>query len=583
MESNGIKVFARVRPWNDKADFGNRKTCLSHSSQKIVDVETKGSFYTDKIGSPGSPKGSKITSPRSSRSIINSFEVDHVFQAYFPRFIYVTRQATQEQVYDVVKEDVLQTFLSGINTTVFVYGQTGTGKTYTMQGESDVSNKITRNSGLMPRLFTDLFEKLKVQNPAAAYNVSGCMVEIYQERIRDLLSTTTQNLLVRESAAKGIYIEGCLREELTSAKQALSVLARGIRFRGQSATGMNVGSSRSHSIFTITLEKTVGKQHFFSYLNLVDLAGSERIKKSKLTGKALDEAKMINRSLAALGNVINSMSEDGSKSPRHIPYRDSKLTRILQESLGGNAKTWLILTISPSELHVQETLNTLRFGTRAKMIKNKAVVNRVRTVEELEQLLKVAERDIASLQKGLPAVNSVEGGDMPRKTSMFRRKGSSADIKELRDKVKKSEYELQSIPFPLFEVLGAKQEITRLNKLVTKLENEQRRKNSRKKITPVQVDLEDITDSTPQIKGLPAGLEKESKKSSIMSEKEELNSQELLKQTVKLHRELLSKYANLEYQFLLSTENRLSEIHILKRKNQRLRKKLAQLARVRYL
>jgi kinesin family protein 5 len=205
------------------------------------------------------------------------------------------------------------------------------------------------------------------------------------------------NLLIREDKTNGIYIAGVTEEYATSVDELYNIMSSGALNRAVAATGMNEGSSRSHSVFLITVtQRDVSNATSKSgKLYLVDLAGSETVKKTNSSGQQLEEAKTINKSLSALGQVIFALTDEKST---HVPYRDSKLTRILQDSLGGNAKTVLIIAVSPSSYNSSESLSTLRFGTRAKSITNKVVLNATRSVEELEALLAKAERAIDAQQ-----------------------------------------------------------------------------------------------------------------------------------------------------------------------------------------
>jgi kinesin family protein 5 len=232
-------------------------------------------------------------------------------------------------------------------------------------------------------------------------------VEIYMEKIRDLLDDNRlkNNLTVREDKIKGIYIAGVTEEYVTSHEELLGIMSSGAANRAVAATGMNEGSSRSHSVFTITVsQKDLSNNTTKSgKLVLVDLAGSEMVRKSNATGQQLEEAKTINKSLSALGQVINALTDE---KQTHVPYRDSKLTRILQDSLGGNAKTVLITAVSPSSFNANETVSTLRFGMRAKSIENKVTVNQTRSVEELEGLLIRAEKAIDTQNAHIAAITA---------------------------------------------------------------------------------------------------------------------------------------------------------------------------------
>jgi kinesin family protein 5 len=273
------------------------------------------------------------------------------------------------------------------------------------------------NKGIIPRAVDALFEGVTAADENMEFTFKVSYVEIYLEKIRDLLDENRLkvNLTIREDPIKGIYIAGVTEEYVTSPQETIQVMhagklplvtvfpcpcvtvppqpPAGAANRAVAATGLNLGSSRSHSVFTITVSQkdVVTSATKSGKLVLVDLAGSEMVRKSNATGQQLEEAKMINKSLSALGQVINALTDD---KLNHVPYRDSKLTRILQDSLGGNSKTALIIAVSPSSYNSAETVSTLRFGTRAKSIENKVVINQTRSVEELEGLLVRAEKAI---------------------------------------------------------------------------------------------------------------------------------------------------------------------------------------------
>mmetsp|Transcript_19 Transcript_19/g.32 ORF Transcript_19/g.32 Transcript_19/m.32 type:complete len:797 (-) Transcript_19:150-2540(-) len=299
-------------------------------------------------------------------------------------------ESSQEDVFDRIGRPLVENVFLGYNGTIFAYGQTSSGKTHTMQGPDINDPKL---AGVIPRTVRAIFETIAAASEDMEFTVRASYVEIYLERIRDLLDPSRQNLQVREDPNKRVYVEGMSERYVNSIEEMMELMALGSNNRVSAATGMNEGSSRSHSVFILQLVQTDTKSGTTktSKINLVDLAGSEMVRKTGATGDRLDEAKRINLSLSALGKVINALT-DGKST--HIPYRDSKLTRMLQESLGGNARTWLVINVSPSSFNAQETLSTLRFGSRAKAIQNKAVVNQARTVEELEALLQKAEKAI---------------------------------------------------------------------------------------------------------------------------------------------------------------------------------------------
>mmetsp|Transcript_43968 Transcript_43968/g.71532 ORF Transcript_43968/g.71532 Transcript_43968/m.71532 type:complete len:897 (+) Transcript_43968:81-2771(+) len=298
--------------------------------------------------------------------------------------------STQKEVYEYAAEPVIEDVLQGFNGTILAYGQTSCGKTHTMEGPAieDVNLK-----GIIPRMVSTIFQGVQKAAQSIEFFVKCSYVEIYLEKIRDLFDTTKDNLPIREDKGRGIWIDGATEVYVGSEREVLDLLKDGATNRSVAATKMNLESSRSHSVFILTLTQR-NSQDLSSKtgkLFMVDLAGSEKISKTGAEGQTLEEAKNINKSLTTLGMVINSLT-DGKST--HVPYRDSKLTRILQESLGGNAKTTLILCASMSTFNESETLGTLRFGQRAKSIKNKAMVNRERSVQELTKLLGAAEAEI---------------------------------------------------------------------------------------------------------------------------------------------------------------------------------------------
>ena len=308
----------------------------------------------------------------------------------------------QTDIFEFSIRSTVDDILNGYNGTVFAYGQTGAGKSYTMMG-SDIEDIEGR--GVIPRIVEQIFASILASPSNIEYTVRVGYMEIYMERIRDLLVPNNDNLPVHEEKSKGVYVKGLLEVYVSSVEEVLEVMRRGAAARAVAATNMNQESSRSHSIFVITvtqknLETGTAKS---GQLFLVDLAGSEKVGKTGASGQTLEEAKKINKSLSALGMVINALT-DGRSS--HIPYRDSKLTRILQESLGGNSRTTLIINCSPSSYNDAETISTLRFGVRAKSIKNKAKVNSELSPAELKQLLRKAQTNMTSYESYISALES---------------------------------------------------------------------------------------------------------------------------------------------------------------------------------
>ncbi|OJJ45567.1 hypothetical protein ASPZODRAFT_17017 [Penicilliopsis zonata CBS 506.65] len=364
--NNTIKVVARFRPQN--------KVELASGGEPIVDFENEQSC--------------KI----NSREGISAFTFDRVFPM----------GSRQNDIFDFSIRSTVDDILNGYNGTVFAYGQTGAGKSYTMMG-SDIDDD--EGKGIIPRIVEQIFASILVSPSNIEYTVRVSYMEIYMERIRDLLVPQNDNLPVHEEKARGVYVKGLLEVYVSSVQEVYEVMRRGGAARAVAATNMNQESSRSHSIFVITVtQKNVETGSAKSgQLFLVDLAGSEKVGKTGASGQTLEEAKKINKSLSALGMVINALT-DGKST--HIPYRDSKLTRILQESLGGNSRTTLIINCSPSSYNDAETISTLRFGVRAKAIKNKAKINAELSPAELKQLLRKAQSQVTNFETYISALEN---------------------------------------------------------------------------------------------------------------------------------------------------------------------------------
>ncbi|CAG8548568.1 5520_t:CDS:10, partial [Ambispora gerdemannii] len=327
------------------------------------------------------------------------YQGNFTFDAIFPT------ETSQKQVFEHSIKPIVDDVIGGYNGTVFAYGQTGSGKTFTMMG-------------LIPRIVEQIFHDILSSPSTMEYTVKVSYMEIYMEKIRDLLNPQNDNLPIHEEKNRGVYVKGLLEVYVSSVSEVYEVMKRGGNARVVAYTNMNAESSRSHSIFVITVnQKNLADGSVKSgRLSLVDLAGSEKVGKTGASGQTLEEAKKINKSLSALGMVINALT-DGKST--HIPYRDSKLTRILQESLGGNSRTTLIINCSPSSFNEAETLSTLRFGMRAKSIKNKARVNAELSPAELKALLKKAKNEAVSFQQYISALEGEigiwrSGGTVPK-------------------------------------------------------------------------------------------------------------------------------------------------------------------------
>ncbi|KAJ3275760.1 Kinesin-like protein kif19 [Terramyces sp. JEL0728] len=267
-------------------------------------------------------------------------------------------QDTQGDIFEMCVKEQIEAAMNGYNATVFAYGATGAGKTYTMMGTES-------KPGIMYLTLNTIFQKIsdKSKGDLGKYKISISYLEIYNEKIRDLLVNKSENLELQEDSTKGVLVAGISYLSIQSLSKTIQVLRKGNRNRIQESTGANVTSSRSHAILQIFIShKSPDKVMRFSKLSLIDLAGS---------GMRMIEGANINKSLLALGNCINSLSDSSPKKQDYINYRDSKLTRLLKDSLGGNCKTCMIANISPFVDHFEETLNTLKYASRARNIKTK--------------------------------------------------------------------------------------------------------------------------------------------------------------------------------------------------------------------
>jgi kinesin family protein 5 len=303
------------------------------------------------------------------------------------------RDTEQVQVYDTVARSTVDDVVAGFNGTIFAYGQTGAGKTFTMMGERSSDELM----GVIPRAAKQIFEHISAQPGNITATVRVSYLEVYREQINDLLTPDTKPLHVRGDAksSKGRYVQGLAAEYVASEEQLLQILDRGEQQRKTGATKMNAGSSRSHSVFTIIVQhrNEETEESWEGKLNLVDLAGSEKVGKTGATGKTLKEAQMINKSLSALGNVIKALADKRA----HVPYRDSQLTQILQSSLGGNTKTSMIVACSPHPDNAAETKSSIAFGKRAKTVQTKVTKNLRLSPREQETRIRQLEEQVAKL------------------------------------------------------------------------------------------------------------------------------------------------------------------------------------------
>ncbi|TMW56790.1 hypothetical protein Poli38472_006800 [Pythium oligandrum] len=359
------------------------------------------------IRSPQSESASTtVESPRGAAgdpSGTKQFTFDH---AYFT-------DSTQIQVYNDVARPIVDQALQGYNGTIFAYGQTGSGKTHTMMGSGD-------DHGIIPLMNEDLFQRIaQATTDSTKYLVTVSFLEIYNEVIKDLLNPSDKLLKIREHPDMGIYVEQLAELVVKEPGDVTRLIEQGNKVRQVAATQMNERSSRSHSCFTIkiaskqtqTLPQGIQKETCMNAkINLVDLAGSERASKTGATGDRLKEGAAINKSLSALGNVITMLADKKARGNKaHVPYRDSKLTRLLQESLGGNSLTVMVAAISPADDNHEESLGTLQYANRAKSIKNATRKNE----DVNEKIIRELREEIERLRQMVRPTSSSSNHEMP--------------------------------------------------------------------------------------------------------------------------------------------------------------------------
>ena len=364
--SSSVRVLCRFRPLNTtEATTAQGRMCIRALSDTDVHVAT-------------------------AAGAAHAFAFDRVWGT----------TGSQAQVYEEGARPIVDAVLQGYNGAIVAYGQTGSGKTHTMLGPGGALGADEAEQGLCPRCVRALFAHVASQDEELEFTIVVSFVEIYQEKVRDLLDVSKDDLKLGEAGANGssVFVRDATALAVVNEQEVFAIMEQGAANRAVAATGMNQGSSRSHSILQLQLtqENTRTRSRISSKLMLVDLAGSEQVSKTGVAGQQLEELKRINKSLSALGNVINALT-DGRAT--HIPYRDSKLTRLMQDCLGGNSRTALVINCSPSTYNELETLSTLRFGKSAKRISCRATVNVERGpgewrahAEALEQRLAAATR-----------------------------------------------------------------------------------------------------------------------------------------------------------------------------------------------
>ncbi|XP_060696385.1 kinesin-like protein KIF19 [Hemiscyllium ocellatum] len=351
---------------------------------------------------------------RANRSRERTFMFDVVFD----------HTSTQEDVYLATTKDLINGVISGYNATVFAYGPTGAGKTYTMLG-------MDCKPGIYVQTLNDLFKAIEATSENMDYNVSMSYLEIYNEMIRDLLNPASGFLDLREDSKGGIQIAGITEFSTCNAMEIMQLLIKGNRQRTQEPTAANKTSSRSHAVLQVIVKqksrlKNITEEIRIGRLFMIDLAGSERASQTQNTGKRMKEGAHINRSLLALGNCINALSEKGANRSQYVNYRDSKLTRLLKDSLGGNSRTVMIAHISPASASFEESRNTLMYADRAKNIKTRVKRNLLNISYHITQYTNI----IADLRKEIEQLKLKIEEQGPE-----RKKSEKANIRDIQAEV----------------------------------------------------------------------------------------------------------------------------------------------------
>ncbi|KAM4723153.1 kinesin-like protein KIF18A [Rhinophrynus dorsalis] len=388
-----VRVVVRVRPENEKEKQGN--------FNRVVQVVDKHILVFDpKVEEVGFFQGRSLTSRDINKR--KNKDLKFVFDCVFDE------HSSQLEVFQQTTKIVLDGVLNGYNCTVLAYGATGAGKTHTMLGGPG-------QPGVMYLTMMDLYNRIESVKEEKICNVAISYLEVYNEQIRDLLSNSGP-LAVREDAQKGVVVQGLTLHQPRSAEEILQMLDYGNKNRTQHPTDVNASSSRSHAVFQIYLRQqdksaSINQNVRIAKMCLIDLAGSERASATNAKGARLREGTNINRSLLALGNVINALADPKSKK-QHIPYRNSKLTRLLKDSLGGNCRTIMIAAVSPSSSSYDDTYNTLKYANRAKDIKSAVKSNVVSLDSHISQYVKICEqqkKEIALLKEKLKTYEEQKG------------------------------------------------------------------------------------------------------------------------------------------------------------------------------
>ncbi|KAG0618575.1 hypothetical protein M758_4G074800 [Ceratodon purpureus] len=445
---SSVRVAVRARPLVEKEIVEKCMECVSYSQD-----------------------GKQVALGKDRR-----FTFDHVFGP----------AVSQEDVYNECVKPLVESCCSGYNATVLAYGQTGSGKTFTMGCGNNVS-LLEEELGILPRAIRQLFETVEERSNQAEFLIKCAFVEIYNEDIKDLLhpDTPSKSISIREDANGNIILAGVKEEVVTDFESMIRFLQHGSVFRTTGSTLMNQHSSRSHAIFTIIVEQRSIlecaniSEVITAKFHLVDLAGSERAKRTGAVGMRFKESVTINCGLLALGNVISALGDE-QKRCQHVPYRESKLTRMLQDSLGGNSRTCMIACISTADTNFEETLNSLKYANRARNIRNKPVINRDPhsvMLNQLRQEIRTLQLELLNSRMrnvGLEPVTGPQSMDVLLQDESHQefladiraRTDLSVDMTAELDAVRRKNRERE------YECLKLKDEIQELQSVVSKLEEE---------------------------------------------------------------------------------------------------------------
>ncbi|KAI9350823.1 kif21a protein [Obelidium mucronatum] len=402
LEQQPVTVAIRVRPPN-AVSAKNKESHQSTLHKVCLGTISKANAIVLSKEEPLSMSNAPLPSSNSTATARKTFTFDKIHAS----------ESSQEELYNSSCANLVNQFVDGFNVTIFAYGQTSSGKTYTMGSNNDL-NTPDHEMGVIPRVVEQIMNLISMKervDPNITFSIRCTFLEIYQEQVRDLLMphNDSKEIAIREDRNGSITVSGVHEEPVTTAKDLFKCLEIGGIERTTGDTKMHMSSSRSHAIFTLILEQRLDTSKILgmktdeedlgfatpassvcgsrllrsSKLHLVDLAGSERVKRTGAEGVRLKESVKINSGLLALGNVISVLGEMHDATPAspattiHVPYRDSKLTRLLQNSLGGNAKTLMLACVSPCEEDYEETLNTLKYADRARKIQNKPIINTI--------------------------------------------------------------------------------------------------------------------------------------------------------------------------------------------------------------